>query len=218
MISSSSKCQAVFYPKMWYHAVTALAFTVLGLISVILGPLFLFDILKRADGKPGTEAGVALSIIGSLMMVVAQLGWFNVYARRKPLLQIFREGIVVNIIGASSLDNVPLVPGILRVAWLILSLQGFKSQVGMIPWDLFSGARVSGLPMMRSLVIVASIVYPNRRDRSFKSLPCSIIVFREADFHDSLDKITAAIHEFHFDQEKRVALPSWNERRFITVL
>jgi hypothetical protein len=81
----------------------------------------------------------------------------------------------------------------------------------MIPWDSFSDARVTGLPMMRSLVIVASIVYPNRRDQSFKSSPGSIIIFRESEFRDSLDKIAAAIHEFHSDQETRVVLQSWNE-------
>jgi hypothetical protein len=211
MNSSRSSGQAVFYAKTWYHSARALVFTVLGLVSVILGPLFLFEILKRADGKPGTEAGIALLIIGSFMILLSLLGWFNVYARRKPLLRICREGLVVNIIGASSLDNVPLVPGILRVAWLILSLQGFKRQVGMIPWDSFGDAQVTGLPMMRSLVIVASIVYPNRRDQSFKSSPGSIIIFRESEFRDSLDKIAAAIHEFHSDQETRVVLQSWNE-------
>jgi len=210
-MSSSSTCgQTVFYAKTWYHIAGALIFTFVGSVSVILGPLFLFDILKRADGKPGTEGGIAMTILGSFMMLIALLGWFNVYARRTPLLRICREGMLINVIGASSLDNVPLVPGILRVAWSILSLQGFKKQVGMIPWESFTGAKVTGLPMARTLVIVASIDYPDRKGQSLHSLQDSIWVFREAEFRDSLDKIAAAIHDFHHDLESREALSSWN--------
>lgn len=210
-MSSSSTCgPTVFYAKTWYHVASALVFTVIGTVSVILGPLFLLDVLKRADGKPGTEAGIALSIIGSFMILVALLGWFNVYARRTPLLRICREGMLINIIGASSLDNVPLVPSILRVAWLILSLQGFKKQVGMIPWESFEAAQATGLPMMRSLVIVAKIVYPNRRDQAGKSLQDTRIVFRDAEFRDSLDKVAASIDAFQDDLEARGSLPSWD--------
>lgn len=89
------------------------------------------------------------------------LAWFNVHACRKPLLRICEEGIEVNIIGASSLDGVLLIPSLIRVAWLVLSLQGFKKQIGWIPWELFHNVEVAGLPMMRSLVIDATIVYPN---------------------------------------------------------
>ncbi len=34
----------------------------------------LFDIMKRADGKPGTEAGVAMSIMAVPMFFIALLG------------------------------------------------------------------------------------------------------------------------------------------------
>lgn len=211
-MSSSSTCgQTVFYAKTWYHVASALVFTVIGTVSVILGPLFLLDVLKRADGKPGTEAGIALSIIGIFMILVALLGWFNVYARRTPLLRICREGILINVIGVSSLDNVPLVPSIFRVAWLILSLQGFKKQIGFIPWESFEAAQATGLPMMRSLVIVAKIFYSNRGDQSLHLPLASSIIFREVEFRHSLDKVSTAIREFHSDLDARGALTSWNQ-------
>ena len=94
----------------------------LGLFCAIFGPLFLFDIMKSADGKPGTVAGVAMSIMAVPTFLVALLGWFNVYARRKPLLRLCAEGMEINVIGASGLDGTPLIPNMVRVAWLILSL------------------------------------------------------------------------------------------------
>ena len=77
--------KSVFYAKSWYLYVAAIVFTMLALFCAVLGPLFLFDIMKRADGKPGTEAGVAMSIMAVPMFLIALLGWFNVYARDSNL-------------------------------------------------------------------------------------------------------------------------------------
>ncbi len=110
MSNSLSNAKSAFYAKSWYLYVGAILFTMLALFCAILGPLFLFDIMKRADGKPGTEAGVAMSIMAVPMFLVALLGWFNVYARRKPLLRVCTEGMEINVIGASSLDGTPLIP------------------------------------------------------------------------------------------------------------
>ena len=46
------------------------------------------------------------------------------------------------------MGGVPLVPGLVRVAWAILSLQGFRSHRVRIPWPQFEGAAVSGFPNM----------------------------------------------------------------------
>ncbi len=122
--------RTVFMAKSWYHFVVAIIFTILFLFCAVLGPLFLLDIVPRADGKPGTEGGVAMSIIAVPMGLIALLGWFNVVSRRRPLLRICREGIEVNVIGASSLDGIPLVPTWIRAAWLIVSMQGFRTRIG----------------------------------------------------------------------------------------
>ena len=153
--------KAVFYAISWHLYVAAIVFTILAMFCATLGPLFLFDVMKTADGKPGTEAGVAMSIITIPMALVALLGWFSVYVRLKPLLRICEEELEINVIGASNLDGVPLIPNLVRIAWLILSLQGFKTQIGWIPWETFRSVEVKGLRMIRSLVIDATIVHPN---------------------------------------------------------
>jgi hypothetical protein len=186
-------------------------FTTLALFCVIFGPLFLFDIVKRADGKPGTDGGVALSIMAIPMVLVALLGWFNVYARFKPLLRICNEGLEINVIGASSLDGALLIPPLVRVAWLILSLQGFKKQIGWIPWTTFRNVEVAGLPMMRSLVINATIAYPTFRGEVLTAQIADSVAFRDAEFQDSLDSITTAIQTIYHDPEARDALPSLHD-------
>jgi hypothetical protein len=205
--------KSIFYAKSWHLYVTAIVFTTLALFCAILGPLFLFDIMKRADGKPGTEAGVAMSIMAIPMVMIALLGWFNVYARSKPLLRICNEGLEINVIGASSLDGVPLIPNLVRVAWLILSLQGFKKQIGWIPWTSFRSVEVAGLPMMRSLVINATIAYPTFRGNAMTAQIGNSVAFRDAEFQDSLDSIATAIQAFYHEPEARNALPSLHDQR-----
>ena len=203
--------KSVFYARSWYIYVTSIVFTTLALFCVIFGPLFLFDIVKRADGKPGTDGGVALSIMAIPMVLVALLGWFNVYARFKPLLRICNEGLEINVIGASSLDGALLIPPLVRVAWLILSLQGFKKQIGWIPWTTFRNVEVAGLPMMRSLVINATIAYPTFRGEVLTAQIADSVAFRDAEFQDSLDSITTAIQTIYHDPEARDALPSLHD-------
>ncbi|MBX3426896.1 MAG: hypothetical protein KF688_14550 [Pirellulales bacterium] len=200
--------KSVFYAKSWYHYVTAIGFTMLALLCAILGPLFFFEIVKKADGKPGIEAGMTFSIIAIPMTLIALLGWFNVFARLKPLLRICSEGLEVNVIGESSLDGVPQVPGLIRDAWLIVSLQGFKKQIGWIPWETFRDVKVAGLPMMRSLVINATIAYPKCREDASAARIGDSVAFRDADFKDPLDVIASAIQAFYYDPGARSALPS----------
>ncbi len=206
-----SNAKPAFYAKSWFLYVGAVLFTMLALFCAILGPLFLFDIMKRADGKPGTEAGVAMSIMAGPMFLIALLGWFNVYARRKPLLRVCEEGLEINVIGASSLDGTPLIPNLVRVAWLILSLQGFKKQVGWIPWEMFRNIEVAGLPMMRSLVIDATIAYPTFRGDALSAQIGNSIAFRDAEFQDPLEVIASTIQAFYDDPDARNALPSLHD-------
>ena len=203
--------KSVFYAKSWYLYVAAIVFTMLALFCAVLGPLFLFDIMKRADGKPGTEAGVAMSIMAVPMFLIALLGWFNVYSRLKPLLRICEEGLEINVIGASSLDGVPLIPNLVRVAWLIVSLQGFKKQIGWIPWEMFRDVQVSGLPMMRSLVINGTVAYPTFRGDALTAQIGNSIAFRDAEFQDPLDVIASTIQVFYDDPNARDALPSLHD-------
>lgn len=152
-----------------------------------------------------------MSIIAVPMCLVACLGWFNVLARRKPLLRICREGMEISVIGSSSLDGVPLVPTWIRVGWLILSMQGFRRQLGWAPWETFRGVQVKGMPMMRTLTIDAAIVYPTLDGDDVSGQIGNQIAFRDADFRDPLEEIASAIQAFYDQPDARHALPSLHE-------
>ena len=145
------------------------------------------------------------------MVLIALLGWFNVFARLKPYLRICSDGLEINVIGASGLNGIPLIPTFARVAWLILSLKGFRKQIGWVPWTTFRSVEVAGLPMVRSLVINATIVYPTFRGDAITAQIGNSVAFKDAEFQDSLDSIAASIQMFYDDTEARKALPSLHD-------
>ncbi len=136
-----------FAAKTWIFKVQALIFGGLGLFSVILGPLFLLGVMLDAHGKPRPDAGIALTISGIVFLCPFALAIFNICARRQAPIRLYQEGIVVRRIGASTLDRIPFVPTLIRLAWLVISLQGFKHDTLVLPWETFRNAFISGMPM-----------------------------------------------------------------------
>ncbi len=139
--------------KTWIFWAQAIVFGGFGLFCLILGPLFLTGILTPAHGGSGQPAGVALSIFACAFLAVFALAIFNILACRQPLIVCDHETARFGLVGASALNGVPMVPGFVRVGWLILSGQGFRKQVITVPHDAILGVDVQGLPMQKSLTI-----------------------------------------------------------------
>lgn len=207
----NDESESVFFAKTWYLWVAAFVLGFFALFCAVMGPMFLLGILDRADGKPAMQAGVALSIMAVPLALVASLSWYQLWARRKPLLRICRDGIEVNVIGASSLDAVPAIPKWFRVAWLVLSLQGFRKQVGWIQWSEFRSAEISGKRMERFLTIDASIDFPSFRKLDPSLKRAESVIFRDSDFKISLDSIESSINRYSKSPLVRRKLPLLRE-------
>lgn len=185
-----------FSGKTWIFYAQALILGCLGTFSLICGPLFLFGVVKPANGKPGTDAGIALSIIAIPLLLIAALAVFNILARRRPIIRILPTGIEVNQIGCSSLDAVPLLPGLLRVAWLIVSRQGFRQQLLFAPWESFSHAMVVGPVMSRTLIILGKFCPTTASGPVDSGKVHGQIAIHEVAFTSDVTQIAAAINEY----------------------
>jgi hypothetical protein len=202
-----------FYSKLWYRLVSAWFCTAFAAFSAILGPLFLFGVLEPANGKPGTDAGIGLSIMSVFFGLFAALAWFNVVSRRVPLLKLRREAIQITVVGRSSLDAVPLLPSLLRAAWLLVSLQGFRNEVGWISWDLLRGVRVERAGWSRFLIIEGLILYPDVRANQRKARYEQSIEIADAESAVPLEQLASAITSFQLEPNLRATLPSLHEGR-----
>ncbi len=187
-----------FRGKTWIFVVQALVFGGFAVFGLVFGPLFWLGIRERADGRPATDAGIFLTSWGVLCFPIFALAVFNIVARWKPILRICREGVEMTIIGSTSLDGVPFVPGPIRVAWAILTTQGFRKRIVRVAWGELRQVEVSGLPMARKLTVITS------------SSHSETVMFREHVFESPLNAIALAVSSFAEDDEARDGLTSWD--------
>ncbi len=198
--------------KTWIFRAQTILFGGLGWYSLILGPMFLFGLAEEQNGQPATEGGRALTIISMPFMLIYALAFYNLRARRRPLVRICREGIEIVRIGESSLDGLSMVPGLIRVAWLILSTQGFRKRWIRIPWGDFEAASVSGPPMARRLRTDASYSASLADEPAERPPSVRRIVFEEVEFKTPPDVIASSI-QFYAESgcDERDQLPMWDD-------
>jgi hypothetical protein len=199
-----AKTATRFRAKTWIFWAQAIFCGLFCAFGLIMGPLLYTFGAKDPKHR---EAGLWITGI-TLVLFVPGLAKavFNILARRKPLVQLYREGITVRLVGRSTLDGVPGVPGLLRFAWGVLSGQSFRSHALYSYWKELRGARVEGLPAMRILIL----------DGTFRGLDDDEIVgdqlvFPQVEFRKPLQDLARVIHSHTTNPEKRTALPSWSE-------
>ncbi len=200
-----------FMAKRWVFVVQAIFFGAFAAFGLILGPLFLFGFMKDVKGNPATDAGIALTSMSLPFVLIFALAIYNLKARRRPLLRLCREGIEFVLIGSSSLDGIPMIPGLVRLAWLILSTQGFRQQVVCIPWRDFECATVSGPPMDHCLTIEDSLSLVTSQALPLGTYATDRIVLREATFRTPLAEIATAINLHASKPDARGGLASWGD-------
>jgi hypothetical protein len=136
-----------FHAETWVYWAQLLRCGAFGSFSVIFGILVWTGIMTDSFGDPRPQAGPPMVIVGFCLLPLAALALCNIVGCAAPLIRCYREGIKCNLVGATSVDGVPLLPKEVRIAWAMLSLQGFRSQRVRLPWQQFAGAGVSGIPM-----------------------------------------------------------------------
>lgn len=193
-----------FYARTWVITVSAVILSGLAGFALILGPLFLLKIIERADGKPGTEAGIALTIIGTFLAAISALGWYSLFARQRPYIRLGKEGIEIQLIGATCLDGIPLLPTLLRAAWAVVSMQGFKRQTGYILWRYLDDVSVSGVSMVKNLRLDGVIFFSTKKGDA----TAASVTFQDSEFQDDIGVVAAAIRTYRDAPHLRDQLPS----------
>ena len=159
-----------------------------------MGPLFLTGAMKRANGEPAKDAGIGITAVTvGLMVPATAMAWFNLRARRPPLLRIGRDGIEVRVIGQTTLDGIPGIPGVARFAWGVLSTQSFRSHTLRCAWKEIQKPRVAGLPGMRVLILDGTFRPIPNASSSVAEPVGNQIIFQQVDFKRPLQEVAEAI-------------------------
>jgi hypothetical protein len=184
-----------FMGKTWMFAAGGIIFGALGLFSLPMGLLSLFGELRRVNGAPATDAGIALTLASVPLLLFFALAVFNFWARRRPLLTLSPEGIEIVRIGWIAPEWARVIPARIRLAWSVISMQGFRRTVLCVPWWHSPHAQVSGPPMQRLLTIDAWIPAAPVDSEAPEFVPYRIVL-PQADFVRSLGLIAAAINAY----------------------
>ena len=200
-----------FYGKTWLYRIGAFLSALLACICVLIAILFVSGISAPANGIPGGVAAFRLLLVAMFIFFFAILFWFHVLARRRPLLRICQEGLEVNIVGRGSLDHVPGIPTSIKLAWLVLSMQGFRKQIGWVPWESFRGVSVSGIPTMKTLTIQGTVAFPRFRGDEIDATVADHIMFRGSEYRNSLEEIANAIETTFIQPSTWSTLPSLHD-------
>ncbi len=200
-----------FAGKTWTFVAAIVILGPMSGVFLILGPLFLFGIMRKVDGSPGTDGGIALCIMAVPTVSFFALALYGFVARQEPILQLFEQGIEVKMIGVSSLRDLSFLSLLIRVvvhlAWLVVSRQGFRSEFVRCRWCNFSDVRIGGLPFNRTLTLDGN--FERAGEMTGTSYPS--IIFSDSEFAASLDQISQAIRHFVEHPSECSCLPAWRE-------
>jgi hypothetical protein len=193
-----------FRGKTWIYWVQMIVFGAFGIFGAIFGALFWSGAMTDANGEARPQAGPPLIITGICALAFATLALSNIVARIRPTVRCFRQGIECNIVGATSLDRVPLVPKVFRLAWAILSLQGFRSNQLRVAWSDFLGAQVTGIPMAYVLVLNGAAL--NGKGKYI----AGPIRFPQVSLKAHPNEVANVLNGFARDEQMRNRLQNWS--------
>lgn len=183
----------------------------LAVICLLIALFFLMGIAKPANGIPANVAAIRLLLMAAAITCLAFICWFQLLARRRPLLRICREGLEVNIIGRGSLDHLPLMPIWVKLVWLVLSFQGFRKQIGWISWEAYRGVTVAGSAVKRTLTVHGAVAEPTFGGQSATTTIRDHALFHATEFRDPLDVIAMAIKTTSEQSASWGSLPSLHD-------
>jgi hypothetical protein len=201
-----------FYGKTWIYRAQAIVFGSFTIFGLCTGPLFLTGTWERADGKPGTGAGIGLTAVTLVFMLpVFVLAVFNLRVRRQPIVRLCREGIEARLIGGTRVDGVPLLPTQVRLLWGFLSTEFFRVRVFRVLWPDVVGAQVTGLPGMRLLCVHGAFREISDGTALVTQPVANDLTIQQVYLKRPLEELATAISHYRSSDSIRGELGSWSQ-------
>jgi len=94
-VPTRQSLKTAFFGKTWTQWASMMALSALGLFSIPFGVLFWTGLIKDANDRPRPEAGPPMVLIGTFMLLAACGAFYGIIVRQKPLVEIYRDGVLV---------------------------------------------------------------------------------------------------------------------------
>ena len=204
-----------FYGRTWIFWACTLILGYIAVFGCIMGPLFWLDIIKPANGRPGYEAGIPVTIISSLLMPLAIASAFRVYALQWPILKIYKEGLWIRTIGTPvKVDPVlGALFGILLLIpimlWQLVTVQMFQTRTVRLRWEDIDTKQTGNW----NLVIAGRLNEAN--ENSFDPEDWYYIAYGADSFGMPVAQVREAVFYFQNNPDSRETLPSWQDNEIL---
>ena len=206
------KLSRKFYAKTWVLWAQVLIFGQLALVGCIAGPLFWLDIAKPANGHPGHEAGIPLTIISYVVILpIFILSASHLLVFQKPVIVLFKEGLETRCMASKpgqSLSSVLTMVLNLDIITIPLSviyrLITFQKLVDIptykIPWSEIDAIYVTMIGLN-----INGRLYD---DSNGQMLNTDIVSF-DRNIFESPEYVCKTLEHYYVDPALREQLPTW---------
>jgi hypothetical protein len=196
-----------FRAKTWIYTAAFLITGFLGLFGLVMGALFGTRTLTDANGDPRPLAAIPLLSVGLFLSAAAAMNLYQIIARRIPIISCYRDAVVCNIVGGSTIPGFRYLPRIVRMVLAIVTGHGFRRIEYWISWERLSGVRVRGMPMNYEIILLGPFqtVKTNETQGSLS--------LRQVEFRDSPQQIANTLNSLLENPTARNQLASWQSAR-----
>jgi hypothetical protein len=173
-----------------------------------IGPFASIGCYEGLSGKAG-DASITITIIG-LILAILVIAWvFQIFARRQPLLQFYREGIMIRLIGTRMPEyfvGIGMIIAVFIIYWQFITLKLFQIRTIHWRWENLEPM----LPKKGTLWIAGE---------SGKDVPLGYATYSstyETDpFVKYLDDVIEAVQFYYHNPDQRETLPSWQDEETV---
>jgi hypothetical protein len=197
-----------FYAITWMAWARFIILAGLGLFMFLFGlDVWLHDRTNAIGDPISHEFGRNLSLGSLAFFLLATLPLSTLVNSWGPRVRCYKEGIECVFHGRTALDQIPLIPSFFRIAFALLSGQGYRSQRFRIEWNALGSPLVSGRPAMYVFTLPGIAVSPLTGEKLLNPS------YAQAELRLHPQKIQSAINAFRIEPNLRESLASWDDAR-----
>ena len=212
-MDNQKRYQTKFYARTWMLWSSFIIIGILCVAGCVMGPLFLFGIIEPANGRPGYEGGIPMTIVGLCFLPITIVITIQLWGRQTPILEVYEEGLLIREItsllggnAASTVSGIFLVVLPIWALYLIITFQVLRKKTYQIPWTNVSDVQFDS----SVLCIVGRPSNKEVLEYYETKIPVSRLFQYPPDaFGTSLKKVGEAVMHYFKHRDASEMLSSW---------
>jgi hypothetical protein len=210
-----------FYARTWPYWGGTLLLVPFALFFLIF--MLIFAIYENDAVEKEAIVGGIIAIIVFVLPAIACT--FQLYARQRPILKIYKEGLWIRSIGTSTQisQSIGCLLGgyvvffiLFIMALQVITLQAFRIQIFRLRWEYITDmpAKKGTLTQYGELTVDGWYEKDNNEFNQDLTLKHYTTSYGVSSFGTSINKVIETVQFYHHNPDARETLPSWQDEEF----